>query len=197
MLGKIKKLFTDNRLLDLLSGNMVITDEIINDFINRVALPPMMKRFTVLFSDGAIEAEGEGDFDGVHFTFQGGIELISVYVTNKEQIIKIMPRGPFKYSTPHLKATIEMESCPGLLTEFETFLSYLPEEDRKGIVIEPAAIAIHIHENPLLAAEFARQMEEIPLAKDLGINPLDYVIIHEMKIEPGRVRLQARRAKDH
>lgn len=192
VLKKIRKLFTDNRLRDLLSGNMVISEQIINGFVNMNGVAPEFNRLDIHCGDGVIEAEGEGEIGGVAFNFQGSIELIGLKVNSSQQVVRVMPSGPIKISTPHMKAQITMQ-CPGLLEELRTLIKYADPETVRGVVIEPDAILLNLHENPVWAEEFKKSMNELPLAKDLKINILDYVEINDIKIEPGAIRVIARR----
>ncbi len=194
MFKKLKRLYEDNSVSELLSGNMVVADEVVNEFVNRVGIKPPLTRVSVLFREDVIEVEGSGEVEGVVFSFQGALGLLGVRITGQEQVVKLMPRGPLRFTTPHINASVNLKECPGLLAEIKAFVSQVPEEQTQGVVIEDTAIILYLHENPIWSEQFQKALAESPLAKRLGINPLDYVVINDVRIEKGAIRLIAKRA---
>jgi hypothetical protein len=193
MLAKIKKLFSDNSLRALLSGNMVITEGIINEFAGRLPLPAPMKRASVLCREGIIEVEGEGELEGLKFSFAAAVQLLGVRFSAREQVLRLMPAGPVRFATPNLDLTLNLRPGPGLLDEIKTALKFAPADQTRGLVIESDSILLNLHENPLWAEQFSKQIRELPIAKKFGINPLDYVTVNDIRIEPGAVRLLTQR----
>lgn len=194
MFDKVKKLVTDNSVKGLITGNMTLSDEIINKFLGRAPLPPELKRVTVLCRDGIIDAEGEGEISGVKFAFQGGIRLLAVKFSRSVQMLRIMPAEYYSLETGALKVKTEIDAGPGFLREVEALLKLAPHDMTRGVSVDSDALVLNLHENPIWAREFAKRVDNLPLARDLGINPLDFMVVDDVKIEPGRVRLITRRA---
>jgi hypothetical protein len=193
MLDKIRKLWSDNSLRQLLAGNLAVTDDVINAFMARVA-PPPLTRLSVLCRPGVMETEGEGDLAGIKFSFQAAVRLLGVRITAREQTIRLMAAGPLRLNTPNLEVLINPRPGPGLLEEFKAALALAPAELTRGLTLEPEAIRLDLHQSPIMSEQFQRQVRELPVAKKFGINPLDYVEITDVRIESGAVRLLARRA---
>jgi hypothetical protein len=193
MFERIKKLFTDNRIRDLLSGNMVAGEDMVNEFVRTRGLPPGITRLVIHCGDGEVSVETEGELQGVHFRASGSARLLGVKVTASEQIVKLMPAGRAEFKTDSVESIVTITPGKGFLAEAASLLKLLPPDLAVGVAVEPDGLKLFLHRYPAWSSEFAKRLKEIPLIKEIQINLLDYVEIHDLKIEPGRVRVLARR----
>jgi hypothetical protein len=193
MLGKIAKLFKDNRLKDLISGNMVIPEEVINEFANRMEIIPDMERMMIRIGDGHARVDVTGKTEGVNFNIKAGLELKGLSINSDEQVFQVMPHGAINITTDNQELLINFKNGPALLDEWNSLLKMAPEDQIEGISIEEEAVKISLHENPEMAKEFKKAMDEVPLAREFGINILDYVEIKDVRFEQGAVRILAKR----
>ncbi|HUT54244.1 MAG TPA: hypothetical protein VM658_12720 [bacterium] len=193
MFDRIKKLFTDNRIRDLLSGNMVAGEDMVNEFIRTRGLPPGFTLLRLRCGDGEALIEAEGELQGMRFRASGSARLLGVRVTADEQVVKIMPAGRAELKTDNLESVVTITPGPGFINEASALLKLLAPELAAGIAVEPDCLKLSLHRYPFWSNEFAKRIKEIPLIKELQINLLDYVEIHDLRIEPGRVRILARR----
>ncbi len=193
MLGKIAKMIGDNGVLDLLSGKVVVTDEVINAFVNMKGLPPEVSSVEIKCGDGHVTAAARGEFKGIEWSFTGGAELKGLRVTADEQVVRIMPRGPIKAGTKHQEVIVNFWPGEGLMREYKTLLDLAPPEIAGGVIVEEDSIKLLLHAIPQWKKEFDRMIAELPLTKKLGINPLDYVVIKDLVFVPGAVRIVAGR----
>jgi len=193
LLNKIKRLFTDNRLKDLLSGNMVIGDEIINGFVKEKGLPPDIDWFEVECGDGEIGIDVRGVSLGIRFKVKGSVRLLGVRINSDEQVIRLMPARALEISTDNAEIRISLKPGKGLLLELESLMAKAPEDLARAVEIEDDAIKLKLHELPEWSEEFERRLKQIPVVNDLQINLLEYIEISDVRIEPGAIRIMARR----
>jgi hypothetical protein len=193
MLSKIKKLFSDNRLKDLLAGNMVLSVDVINEFIRLKGLPPGLALLELGCSEGEIGVKAEGGFRDLEFRAEVWTRLLSVRVTSKEQIVKVMPAGTTRIKTQNADLQVTLKPGDGLIKEIRSIVEYLPPEVADGVEIEDHGVKLLLHKIPFWAREFDKWIKQIPLFSELKINLLDYVVIHDIRIEERAVRIMARR----
>src|SRR3989304_5003729 len=117
MFDRIKKPLTDNRLRALLSGNRVVGEDMLNQFIRQNGLPPGITGLRLRCGDGEVAMETEGELEGVRFRASGSIRLLGVKVTAAEQVVRLMPLGPLDLRTDNTQASVNLTPGPGLLRE--------------------------------------------------------------------------------
>jgi hypothetical protein len=192
MFDRLKKLFTDNRIRDLLSGNMVVGEDMVNEFIRR-DLPPGVTRLTLHCGDGEAAAEIEGALAGVKFRASGSARLLGARITAAEQVVKLIPVGRVELKTDSIESIVTITPGPGFLDEAAALIKLLPPDLASGVAVGPDHLELSLHRYPAWSRDFGKRIREIPLFKELQINLLDFAEIHDIRIEPGRLRILARR----
>ncbi len=195
MFRTLKHLLTDNPLRKLMSGGLTLPEDLINSFIARSPMPPMLNSARIECGDGFVFIEAEGAVSGARFRFRGGAAVKELTVTKAKQAAALVPRGPLEFRSDNIGLRVDFTDDRGVVEDLESFASLLPPEVSGALEFGPGEVRVLPHRLPGFSSILEERMTSLPVLKEIGVNPLDHIEITGVEFERGSMRILTRRKK--
>lgn len=164
-----------------------LSEKTINEVLAFREWAPGLKKLELHFGEGRVEFAVEAEQMGIKVKAAGSVEVKAVKITAHEQMVRVMPLGPFRIATENQEIVADFKPGPALLKEWAVLLAFLPPELKSAVAIDDSAVTILAHKLPHLTEELRRRTTKQVLGKTFSL--LDFVEIENVILEPGAVRI--------